>query len=354
MKLNVSKNSRSFPTPFNKLAQSGTAPSSGPAKADFLAKPFEKIQTDTDIKKNTKNKLSAGCKRANAKYFTRHLQKLLYYGNPASPLRKSYLNTYYCTHAIEYKEGKEFTTYCKNRWCLPCSRIRTAQYITGYLPQISEMPAPQLVTLTRRNVTGDILKDEISGLIKNRAAIMHSEKMHNRRNGLEKSKALWKIEITYNATREDFHPHFHLIVPTPEIGDRILSRWMALEDNRGKVSLAGQDIRPVENDGAAKEIFKYFTKLLNKDEETGKYKIYPATVLNTMFEAMRRRQVYTNYGLKKPDDPDYTTSPPENLDANFYHFFLWRQNLADWIEQETGELLTGNKPRESIKSIFEK
>jgi hypothetical protein len=338
------------PIILDKLAQFGTHPPGAPLKADFSVKPFKKFQTDTYKKLPP---LTKERKRANAKYFTRYLQQVLFYGCPTSPLRKSYMNTFYCCHAIEYDAGKEKTTYCKNRWCLPCSRIRTGTYINSYLPQIMKMPSPQFITLSRRNVPGHELKTELNALIKLRALLMAAEKSYRKRNKLGKAQALFKIEVTYNEERQDFHPHFHAIVSNETTASRLVERWMGLDQNSGKVSLLGQNIKPVHSYDAAKELFKYFTKLLTKDKETEKVKIYPAQIMNTIFEAMRRRQVYTNYGLVKPQDTDYTTAPPENLDANFYHFFLWNQNIADWVEDETGELLTGNKPSEKIKSIFQ-
>jgi hypothetical protein len=337
-------------------------PTTAPPYLDKLAqsgKSWKKIQQNLPIPtkngKKTGPVLTLGRKRANGKYFTRFLQKTLFYGCPESPLRNSYFNTFFCTHAVEIKGGQEFTTYCKNRWCLPCARIRTANYINAYLPQLKEMSNPQFVTLSRRNVPGENLRDEINELIKLRIALMDAEKKHRKKYGLGKLQALWKIEVTYNEARNDFHPHFHAILQDSDSAERTVLRWLSFKQNSGKVSAKAQDVKPVKDENSARELFKYFTKLISKDRQTGQYKIYDPLALDCIFQAMRKRQVYTPYGMKKPPE-DYLNKTTEglNLDPNFDYFFLWNQSLADWIEQKTGEFLTGNTPSEKIKSIFQK
>lgn len=333
------------PPYLDKLAQSGTS----------LQKIQQNLSNPTKKGRKTGPVLTLGRKRANGKYFTRFLQKELFFGCPDSPIRKAYLNTFYCTHAVEIKEGREVTKYCKNRWCLPCARIRTANYINAYLPQLKEMGDPQFLTITRRNVPGENLRDEISQLIKLRIALMHAEKMYRSRAGLGKVQALWKLEVTYNEARNDYHPHFHAILQDSDSAGRTLARWLSLKENSGKVSELGQKVKPVQDENAARELFKYFTKLISKDKSTGQFKIYDPLALDCIFQAMRQRQVYTPYGMKKPKE-DYLNKTIDglNLNPDFDYFFLWNQKIADWVEQETGELLTGNTPSEKIKSIFQK
>src|ERR1700749_731541 len=46
----------------------------------------------------------------------------------------AYRNMYYC-NSILNQEGQELkTAYCKNRFCLVCNAIKTANLINGYLP----------------------------------------------------------------------------------------------------------------------------------------------------------------------------------------------------------------------------
>jgi hypothetical protein len=213
-----------------------------------------------------------------------------------------------------------------------------------------------MLTISRRNVPGNELRQEIEDLCKLRALMMKVENKHRTYNGRPTLKALFKLEVTYSYARNDFHPHFHAILENEEAAQSLRHRWLTFEQNFSKVDVQAQEITPVKGEGAAKEIFKYFTKLLSKDKDTGKIKVYPGTVLDTIFCAMKGRRVYTNYGLKAPPPTDYEaeTISDEDIDPNFYNFFLWDQKLADWIEQETGELLTGNKPSDSIQSIFNK
>ena len=73
----------------------------------------------------------------------------------------------YCAETIMTDEiGKVTTTYCKNRWCQTCNRIRTARLINGYLPQIKELFQPVFVTVTLPTVGGKELKPRIEEMEK--------------------------------------------------------------------------------------------------------------------------------------------------------------------------------------------
>jgi len=71
-------------------------------------------------------------KRARAKYFSTPLAINL--AKLRSPLEKSYRNTVYCSATLSQEDGKIVGSYCGNRWCMVCNRIRTARAIHRYLP----------------------------------------------------------------------------------------------------------------------------------------------------------------------------------------------------------------------------
>lgn len=69
--------------------------------------------------------------------------------NSDSVLFKSYKNSSYCAEVLKTDENSKLaTTYCKNRWCLTCNRIKTARLINAYLPQLEQLFQPVFVTLT--------------------------------------------------------------------------------------------------------------------------------------------------------------------------------------------------------------
>ena len=165
------------------------------------------------LKKITKKTLQ---KRAKSKAFT--LSYLFDLIDLKSPLLKSYWQTYHCTNAI-LQEGKKLKSkYCNQRWCLTCNRIRTAKIINGYKSEIDKFNSPHFVTLTIPNVKAKDLKKSIEEMNKTISKINNNLK----RRHSTKIKALRKYECTYNSKRNDYHPHFHLIVDGKEESEKLV------------------------------------------------------------------------------------------------------------------------------------
>jgi hypothetical protein len=71
-----------------------------------------------------------------------------------SPLQKSYINTFFCCSKFYLFVDNLFSSYCKNRWCLTCNRIKTGGLINKYGSALHSMADPFFVTLTIPNVDG--------------------------------------------------------------------------------------------------------------------------------------------------------------------------------------------------------
>ena len=53
---------------------------------------------------------------------------------------QSYWNTYHCVKTLlQDTHGKVTSSYCKNRWCIVCNRIRTGILINTYSKPISDV-----------------------------------------------------------------------------------------------------------------------------------------------------------------------------------------------------------------------
>jgi plasmid rolling circle replication initiator protein Rep len=160
-------------------------------------------QLSFSAQKTTKKTLF---KRAKSKHFTNVYVKKL--ASLKSPLQKSYNNTIYgCSEILVQKGNKLTSTYCNNRWCTTCNRIRTAKQIKGYTKPLNNLIEPMFVTLTIPNVKNDILKGTLKEMLRQFTNIrknLHSKKI--------KLVGLRKLECTYNPIRHDYHPHFHLII----------------------------------------------------------------------------------------------------------------------------------------------
>jgi len=273
-------------------------------------------------------------KRARAKYMTNSYTVAL--ASLKSPLQKSYNNTVYgCATTILQTQNKLTSTYCKNRWCLVCNRIRTAKLISGYLPQLEKIEHKYFVTLTIPNVTGSELRGSIQEMTKKFQVINKS--FANRNNKLV---GIRKLECTYNPIRGDFHPHFHLIIQGKANAELLLQEWLK---RFPKASIQAQDVRKADN-SSVYELFKYFTKIISNKS------IY-IQPLDIIFQAMRNLRVYQSFGIRMISDEI------EELQSELYTDIVkcdkvWTWLEQDWIDFETGEFLTGYVPDDTLIKLM--
>ena len=292
-------------------------------------------QLVTDPSKKTLETLT---RRAKAKFITNGLSFPLI--DLDSPLKKSYWRTFYCTSVL-LQEGKKITSqYCNNRWCIVCNRIRTAKMIEKYYPVImEEVQDRQFVTLTLPNVQGQRLRQVIKEMILNFQRIKHKMLVRDQ----VKIKGIRKIEVTYNPSRNDFHPHFHLIIEGKDQAKQLLQEWLI---RYPKAVDQAQDVRPADHNSII-ELLKYTAKLIHKDDYTklddGRIEIgIHAQALDTIFQALYRKRTYQGFGIRVKLNEDVSELESEvfeeitsNIDA-----WTWEQDTSDWISTY-GELLTG-------------
>ena len=290
-------------------------------------------------------------KRARAKFITTPLAVSL--AELRTDLEKSYRNTVYCASQVVQEDGSLRSKYCGNRWCLVCSRIRTARAITAYMPVLQEWSDPHLVTLTRRNVGGD----DLSGIFDEMLAAFNSCKRSIKRTEKLDFKAIRKTECTYNLRRKDYHPHYHVIVEGQVQAELLRDKWVDRYD--GEADIAGQDVRPCD-ENTLMEVFKYFTKLTTK-ATTGERRITPPDALDVIFSAMRGRRVWQPVGFKlkanedeqiESDELEVSGTPAFKRSAEKV-LWEWEQDLTDWVDLRTGECLSEYRPPEKLKHFVE-
>ncbi len=240
------------------------------------------LDTSAQLDKVTEKEARARLqKRARAKYLTvPSVEALIELGGP---MEKSYRRSLGCYSLLLQRDGQLTGRRCKCRWCLACNRIRTAitweRYehllVTGGGPEERDF----MVTLTIPNVTGDVLRYEVSRMHSTLARISKRMKAAKGRPDLD---ALRKTEVTHNPERGDFHPHLHVIVRGRRASEMLVDEWLSA---RRGARRAGQDVRPLDRGGAA-ELFKYFTKLVteNRHGECGPMR---PDALDSIFSALR-------------------------------------------------------------------
>lgn len=283
-------------------------------------------------------------KKAKKKYLSKGIAYHLYYKADDSPLHKAYQNSMYCADVLTPNKTQTKLTakYCKNRWCPLCSSIRIAVLINGYAPQLKEFEEPYFVTLTAPTVSAEELPSRIEQFGKAFRQIVNTRSA--RKMGM---KGIRKAECTVRPF-DLYHYHFHIILDGKTNAEHLVSRWLEIVPGALPQS---QDFRPA-NEGSYIELFKYFTKLVVKDKQTGVREIVDYKRLDVIFQALRGKRTFQPFGGLKPVSEDIVE---EELEANILisadSIFKWI--MDDWVNLETGECLTGFKPSDSLKRLID-
>lgn len=339
-------------------------PSSKPsAKAplDTLAQPRKPTpdtssDEDFDLSKNThaRDEITLQ-KRARAKYLTNGIVTQLA-NLEDSPLHKAYWNTYHCASILERTGDKVTAQYCKNRWCLVCNRIRTAQLINTYRSIAMEWDQRLFVTLTVPNCSGDLLPDTIQEMEQALRRITDVFRKRSKKGNGQSLVAIKKLEVTYNPTRKDYHPHFHLLCDSDQVATDLIQEWLK---RFPAATREAQDMREGDNN-ALVECFKYFTKIITKvrngDKTTTSVNV---EALDTIFQAIKGKRTFQPIGFKQPAKMEEKSEEEEKADQELAHqvdqvtIFEWDKDAVDWIDKKTGEMLSGYEPTEKMQKLVE-
>jgi plasmid rolling circle replication initiator protein Rep len=239
------------------------------------------------------------------------------------------------------QEGNKLTSkYCDARWCNTCNRIRTAKLINGYEQPLKEFKEMYFVTLTIPNVNRNDLKPCIVGMIRNLSNVIKA-----RRRAGNGCNGIRKLECTYNANEDTFHPHFHLVIDGKENAEFIQREWLKRYPS---ASDKAQNLKPA-NIETAKELFKYVTKIVTKEKKD--FRIY-VPALDVIFQAMYKVRTFQSFGnvrmvseeVKELDSDTYEQIPE-------YEFMVWVWRENDWFSMVTGEALTHYKPSEAMQKL---
>lgn len=310
-------------------------------------------------------------KRARSKYFSHPLANLLYAesckteedesGLGIAYARKSMRRAYgrsldCCKLLIQEADGSLRGHYCNARWCVTCNRIRTAQAIhnhTGWIQSAGE--GKYFVTLTATTCKDYELNDTYDGM----QSTFTSAKRSIRRGEKMPFEALRKLETTYNWKTDKYHPHYHTIVDGRDQAEALLYYWM--QRNPRETDRQGQDIKPVTK-GVEKELLKYACKIITDTKDEAR-SVDPKS-LHTIFSAMKGRKTLQPYGYRIKDHP-YEAEEGEdaletvNTTSSFKQVgsavnWLWVPDYHDWVDQETGEILTEYEPSAVMEELVER
>ena len=245
---------------------------------------------------------------------------------------------------------------CKNRFCPICAWKKSRKdalalsVMMAYLKQEKEKEFIFL-TLTAPNVPADELNEEIKHYNHSFKKLMERKEVKAIVKGYVR-----KLEITYNEERDDYHPHFHVLITvnksyftdTKQYIAR--DRWLELWQQVTKNPLITQvDVRKVKNGRNDKvyEIAKYSAKdseyLVRQDVFEVFYKALKGKrliVYSGLFkDAMTKFKAGELDSYKEKDTTEYVYAIMYNWGDRDYIEMEKRYLTADELEEVNGKLI---------------
>ena len=206
--------------------------------------------------------------------------------------------SFFADETLEKKKVNK-SNFCKNRFCPLCAWRKAKKdslKISILLKYIQEEHGYEFIflTLTAPNVKGSDLSDEIKKYNEN------FKKLTKRKEVLKITKGyVRKLEVTYNQERNDYHPHFHVMIATNKSyfksRDYIKKKqWLELwKECMGDSSITQVDVRKMDtrDSNAIAEIAKYGAK-------DADYMV-SQEVFDVFYKALKGKQLLTYSGVFK-------------------------------------------------------
>jgi hypothetical protein len=236
---------------------------------------------------------------------------------------------------------------------MTCNAIRTAKHIIAYSPIVNEWEDACFLTLTQKTVDKEQLSWQISEMYRifNSIKLLAKTRYHRGKSHF-KLEGIRKIEATFNVLTDKYHPHFHIVLKTKEMGEFVMAEWLKRNCNAG---IKGQNCKKADKYTLV-ELFKYMSKVIastGKKPKTPNERVINADSLDVIFNAMKGIRTVQSFGFSKPVIDEDCNS--DNLKVNCIAdaVLQWNDEATDWIDADTGELFTGYKPNESFRKLID-
>lgn len=247
---------------------------------------------------------------------------------------------------------------CDNRFCPICAwkkSRKNALKISVLMQYLREEEKKEFVflTLTAPNVKADELDDEIKHYNKSFQRLMQRKEVKSAVKGYVR-----KLEVTYNKERDDYHPHFHVILAvnksyfTDTKAYIARDRWLELWQQSTKNNLITQvDVRKVkvtDNKKEVSEIAKYSAKDSDYLEDE--------KVFDTFYKSLSGKRLIVYSGLFKDASKLYENKELEKykeLDPTQYIYqIFYHWGRQDYIQTEK-KIMTDEMQKEVNNQIFD-
>ncbi len=240
---------------------------------------------------------------------------------------------------------------CKNRFCPVCAWRKARKDALGLslmMQYIKQQEKKEFIflTLTTPNVQNEQLEDEIKHYNKSFKKMVERKKVKSIIKGYVR-----KLEITYNKKRDDYNPHFHVLIAVNKsyFTDKRYyisqQEWLDLwRDVTGISEITQVQVQKIRQNNN-KELYE-MAKYSGKDSDY----LINQKVFDAFYKSLKGKQVLVYSGLFKEarkllknGDLDYLKEidPTEYI---YQIFYVWKQKeylaseLHDLTEQEKREL----------------
>src|SRR5699024_500345 len=224
---------------------------------------------------------------------------------------------------------------CEHRFCPVCTwkkARKNAPKISILVQYVKKEEDKEFLflTLTAPNVRADELNDEIKHYNKSFQRLMQRKEVKVVVKGYVR-----KLEVTYNKDRDDYHPHFHVVLAVNKsyFTDKNYyinrNRWLELWQQSTKKPLITQvDVRIVKQTKNKNQKYKKKKSNYLKNE----------TVFNTFFKSLSGKRLIVYSGLFKDASKLYENKKLEHykeIDPTYYIYrIFYHWGHTDYIETE--------------------
>ena len=240
---------------------------------------------------------------------------------------------------------------CKNRFCPVCAWRKARKDALGLslmMQYIKQQEKKEFIflTLTTPNVMSDELENEIKRYNNSFRKLIKRKKVGSVIKGYVR-----KLEITYNKKRDDYNPHFHVLIAVNKsyFTDKRYyisqQEWLGLwRDVTGISEITQVQVQKIRQNNN-KELYE-MAKYSGKDSDY----LINQKVFDAFYKSLKGKQVLVYSGLFKEakkklknGDLDYLKEidPTEYI---YQIFYIWKQKeylaseLYDLTEQEKREI----------------
>lgn len=248
-----------------------------------------------------------------------------------------------CGTFLEFLSDKDYNkfklsgaNFCENRFCPNCNYNLSRKLgieMSIMCKYIIEKNNYNFIflTLTAPNVNKDDLSNELISYYESFKKLFKSKEIKKISKGY-----IRKLEITYNSKRDDFHPHYHVLIAVDKsyfTSRDYISRkkWLELwQRSKNDNSITQVDVRKVKSDELINSLLE-LSKYLSKDSDY----LFSKEIFEVFYKNLKGKQYITFSGCFKETRKLYKSGELDYLkdidDTKYIYkiYYIWRNSDYD-------------------------